>query len=54
MKENYDNTGLFYEQVEQRAQYDKNSADFVQLINNITNQAEVDAKMAADLKNQTN
>ncbi|MDD4154881.1 MAG: tetratricopeptide repeat protein [Bacilli bacterium] len=50
LKENYDNTGLFYEQVEQKAQYDKNSADFVQLINNITNQAEVDAKIADDLK----
>lgn len=54
MKENYDNTGLFYEQVEQRAQYDKNSADFVQLINNITNQAEINAKIANDLKNKTN
>lgn len=48
--ENYSKTGLSYEQVKQRVPHDTNSAEFVQLIETIKNQIEIDSKIADNLK----
>jgi tetratricopeptide (TPR) repeat protein len=52
ISERYKGTGLSYDQIEQNAKYDTDSAEFVRIIEKLKNQVDIDSNIALKLQNK--